>query len=90
MIAEEKKIWKIREQLEDLTEENYKQFNEKLLPGVKHIIGVRLPALRKIAKETAKSNYSEYLNEGRDNAWRGFISRRVYGMGACYRLYKSG
>lgn len=40
MIAEEKKIWKIREQLEDLTEENYKQFNEKLLPGVKHIIGV--------------------------------------------------
>ena len=61
MIAEEKKIWKIREQLEDLTEENYKQFNEKLLPGVKHIIGVRLPALRKIAKETAKSNYSEYL-----------------------------
>ena len=63
MIAEEKKIWKIREQLEDLTEENYKQFNEKLLPGVKHIIGVRLPALRKIAKETAKSNYSEYLNE---------------------------
>ena len=26
MIAEEKKIWKIREQLEDLTEENYKQF----------------------------------------------------------------
>ena len=62
MIAEEKKIWKIREQLEDLTEENYKQFNEKLLPGVKHIIGVRLPALRKIAKETAKSNYSEYLN----------------------------
>ena len=24
MIAEEKKIWKIREQLEDLTEENYK------------------------------------------------------------------
>lgn len=63
MIAEEKKIWKIREQLEDLTEENYKQFNEKLLPRVKHIIGVRLPALRKIAKETAKSNYSEYLNE---------------------------
>ena len=24
---------------------------------------MRLPALRKIAKETAKSNYSEYLNE---------------------------
>ena len=54
MIAEEKKIWKIREQLEDLTEENYKQFNEKLLPGVKHIIGVRLPALRKNCEGNCK------------------------------------
>uniref|UniRef100_UPI00402A6BB1 hypothetical protein n=1 Tax=[Ruminococcus] torques TaxID=33039 RepID=UPI00402A6BB1 len=55
MIAEEKKIWKIREQLEDLTEENYKQFNEKLLPGVKHIIGVRLPALKKLRRKLQKA-----------------------------------
>lgn len=56
-------IRQIREELENLAEEEYKQFNAKLLPGVKHVIGVRIPALRKIAKEAAKSNYSEYLNE---------------------------
>lgn len=32
MIAEEKKIWKIREQLEDLTEENYKQLMRNSFP----------------------------------------------------------
>ena len=32
MIAEEKKIWKIREQLEDLTEENYDiEYNDEYI-----------------------------------------------------------
>ncbi len=57
------KTEQIREQLEHLSEEDYKRFNEKLLPGVEHILGVRLPALRKIAKEVAKNDWRVYLNE---------------------------
>lgn len=44
-------VQQIREELKNLAEEDYKQFNERLLPGVKNVIGVRLPALRKIAKK---------------------------------------
>ena len=38
-------------------EPEYKKFNVRLMPGVdeKDIIGVRLPKLRKMAKEIAKS-----------------------------------
>ncbi len=42
-------------------EEEYRAFNQKLLPGVQGIIGIRLPILRKSSKEIAKGNYREYL-----------------------------
>ena len=56
-------IKEIREELEQLGEESYKQFNQKLIPGTDHIIGVRLPVLRKLAKEIAKQDWRQYLKE---------------------------
>lgn len=53
----------IRKQLENLTEEDYKTFNQKLLPGVETVLGVRVPVLRHLAKEIAKTNFYTYLNE---------------------------
>lgn len=44
----------MRKKLYGLAETDYKDFNKKLLPGVEHIIGIRLPAMRSLAKETAK------------------------------------
>ncbi len=43
-------------------EEGYRDFSRSLLPGVENVLGVRLPKLRKKAKELA----------GRD--WRSFVS----------------
>ena len=56
-------VEEIREKLYALSEEDYKEFNKKLLPGVEHVIGIRLPALRKLAKEIAKEDYRTYLEE---------------------------
>ena len=56
----------IRERLLGLAEEDYKEFNKKLLPGVEHVIGIRLPAMRKLAREAAKEDFRSYLNEARD------------------------
>lgn len=56
-------IAKIRLQLESLQEEKYGDFNRKLLPGVEHILGIRLPVLRQIAKEIAREDVRTYLNE---------------------------
>ena len=56
-------VEEIREKIYGLAEEDYKEFNKKLLPGVEHVIGIRLPALRKLAKEIAKEDYRTYLEE---------------------------
>lgn len=42
-------ITDIKEQLSLLAEPAYRDFSSSLLPGTEHILGVRLPALRKIA-----------------------------------------
>lgn len=59
-------IEEIREKLYGLGEEEYKEFNKKLIPGVEHVIGIRLPAMRKLAKELAKEDFRTYLDEARE------------------------
>jgi 3-methyladenine DNA glycosylase AlkD len=53
----------VRKLLENQAEESYKQFNHKIVPGVKNVIGVRLPALRKIGKEISGGDFKEYFAE---------------------------
>ena len=43
-------VSEIKERLLSLAEDDYKEFNQKLLPGVEHVLGVRIPAMRKLAK----------------------------------------
>ena len=59
------KMRNIREQLESLAEPDFQQFMAKLIPNIEQskIIGVRLPALRKIAKQIAKGDWKYYLGE---------------------------
>lgn len=52
----------VLQQIEALAEPTYRQFNQKLLPGVTGIVGVRMPALRKIAKAVAKEDWQAYLS----------------------------
>jgi 3-methyladenine DNA glycosylase AlkD len=51
----------IREQLNELAEEDYKKFSSRLLPNTNNILGVRLPVLRKIAKQIAAEDWRSYL-----------------------------
>lgn len=44
-----------------LREPDFQKFTARLLPGTEHILGVRLPALRKIAKQLAKGDWQAYL-----------------------------
>jgi len=79
-------VQQIREELKNLAEEDYKQFNERLLPGVKNVIGVRLPVLRKIAKKVARDHGIQYLDEayalfGEDSYHEEFL---VWGLVIAY------
>ena len=44
--------------LQDL---QYQKFHSSLLPGVENVIGVRMPLLRKVAKEILKGDWQNYL-----------------------------
>lgn len=56
-------INEIRKELMALSEEDYKNFSQKLMPGVNKVIGIRLPKLRQYAKKLSKENYRNYLIE---------------------------
>lgn len=64
----------IRQELFKNQDENYKVFHSKLLPTVdrKEIIGVRVPVLRKIAKQAAQENI------GLDTYY--YEEKMIYGM----------
>lgn len=58
---------KIRERLIGLADEHYRQFHSKLVPGTNNILGVRLPHLRKLAQELAKSDWQTYIATAQDD-----------------------
>lgn len=64
---------KIREQLAQSAEAEYQSFQAKLLPGVDGILGVRLPQLRQLAKQTAKQDALAYLQEMKELTAHGTV-----------------
>ncbi|MGN0551664.1 MAG: DNA alkylation repair protein [Acutalibacteraceae bacterium] len=53
----------VKQELKKLAESDYKKFNAKLIPNIdpESILGVRIPAVRKLAKELARGDYRTYL-----------------------------
>lgn len=58
-----KPIDQIRQRLTALAEPRYQVFAASLIPGEHHILGVRLPALRKLAQEVARQYREKIVNE---------------------------
>ena len=56
-----KEYKEFKEYLLRLGEEEYRKFNEKLIPGTNHILGIRLPILRAMALKIRKGNFLMYL-----------------------------
>jgi 3-methyladenine DNA glycosylase AlkD len=68
----------IKKQLHELIDRDYQKFSQKLNPDGKNILGIRLPNLRKIAKQIAKSDWGTYLRTATDDSFeeillQGFI-----------------
>ncbi len=51
----------MKAQLLALADEKYREFTKKLTPNAENVLGVRIPALRKIAKEIAGDDWRAYL-----------------------------
>ena len=67
----------IKQKIRNLAEEGYQQTQKKICPGQEHILGVRIPLLRKYAKEIAHKDWKSYLSE-MDQAY--FEEKMLYGL----------
>ena len=52
---------KLQAELFTLQDLQYQKFHSSLLPGVENVIGVRMPLLRKLAKQVLKGDWQNYL-----------------------------
>ncbi len=59
----------IKTRLESMAETKYKEFSQSLIPGSRPILGVRIPALRNLAKEIAKGDWKTYLDNAVDDTF---------------------
>lgn len=73
-----------RAELLSLAEEEYRAFAQKLSPGVEGILGVRLPAIRKLAKRIVHGDWRAYLAEaGTDLFEERMLTGFVIGFARC-------
>ena len=59
----ENRLGKIHRKIAELSEDKYREFNKKLLPGIADVAGVRLPALRKLAGQLAKEGWQQWSEQ---------------------------
>lgn len=60
-------IEEVNQRLAALAEEKNAKRSSSIIPGAKPVLGVRIPDLRKLAKEIAKDNYREFLEQCPDD-----------------------
>ena len=53
----------VRRRLLELADSKYQSFQSGLVPGVDNLLGVRVPDLRKLAKEIAKGDWEAFLGK---------------------------
>lgn len=73
-----------REELTEMADAEYARFSSSLLPGTENVLGVRLPAMRKLAKSLAGPDWKENLGKLPDDMFEGFmIQGMVIGYAKC-------
>ncbi|MEI7028033.1 hypothetical protein [Paenibacillus sp. y28] len=72
----------IKEQLFALAEAEYRRFSAALIPNmnIHHMLGVRLPELRKLAKRIAKGDWRSYLQQADDEFFEEIMLQRLDGI----------
>lgn len=63
----------IRKKLFESQDLKFKEFHSSLCPNVDKIIGVRTPKLKEIAKQIAKENYEEFLQNAQDEYYEELV-----------------
>mgnify|MGYP000696524177 CR=1 FL=1 len=67
----------IKERLRELADPGYREFHGRLLPGTEDILGVRIPDLKRLAKEILKGDWREFLEHAEDGTYE---ERQLQGL----------
>ena len=65
----------ILEKFSELSDPKYKAFNESLIPGTSTAYGVRVPAIRNIARAVIKSSPEDFLKVSRPDSYEEIMPR---------------
>ncbi|HEX3040007.1 MAG TPA: DNA alkylation repair protein [Caproiciproducens sp.] len=57
----------LAEHVRSLADEPYRRMQNKIVPGIENILGVRVPKLRALAKQIAKGDWRAYLSDAQDD-----------------------
>lgn len=68
----------IKDILSEHVDEKFRDFTSALIPGLRSILGVRVPILRQIAKEIAKGDWQTFVKEAPEDTYeevsiKGFV-----------------
>ena len=58
----------VRQFLQENEDTGYRDFHSNLLPGVDNVMGIRLPVLRKFAKQLSGMDWQEWFEQA-DDQW---------------------
>lgn len=77
--------------LESISEEEYRDFSKNLTPGEFTMLGIRIPILKKVAKEISKGDYTEFLKLDSKNIFevkllKGFVISNIKNLDE-YKTY---
>lgn len=67
----------IKENLLQLAENENKKFTESLHPGIENVLGIRIPALRRLGAQIAKDDWESYLQTA-DTYYMEGIGKETY------------
>jgi 3-methyladenine DNA glycosylase AlkD len=56
-------------ELQSLSDEEYKAFNRRIIPTKQRVLGVRVPVLRKVAKNIAKHDAYSFIESDKGNVY---------------------
>jgi 3-methyladenine DNA glycosylase AlkD len=59
----------VLEELKQLADSDYKEFNKKIIHTNQEVLGVRMPAMRKLAKQIVKNNPYDFINQDKQNIY---------------------
>lgn len=71
---------RIKQRLLEESDKKYQKFASALVPNIDNLLGVRLPVLRKIAKEIYKDDWQEFLNSEAEYMEETMLKGMVIGL----------